>query len=122
MEIGGESRPALRNTVGFAIFETEHLVAAVGIHQTVVQLVEDTEVTADAVEGAAGLQTAHDMHARIKRDPVAGERLQAAARVRTAFQDSHRVTLLCQQRSREQASDAAADDMYVFFHFYAMMG
>ena len=82
------------------------------------QLVEDAKITADAVEGAAGLQATHHVHARVERDPITGERLQAAAHVRALLQDSHRVTLLGQQRRREQATYAATYDMYVFFHSF----
>ena len=99
-----------------SVFEAENFIAAIGIHWTEMQLIENTEVATDAVEGATILQTAHDVHARIERDPVAGERLQTAAHVRTALQDGHRVTLLRQQCGREQTADAAADYVDSIFH------
>ena len=116
LEILRERFNALRNPIRHAIFQTDHLVATVYIHLTEMQLVEDAEVTADAVERAARLQTAHHVHTRVERHPVTGERLQSASHVRTPLQDSHLVTLLGQKRTREQPADAAADDMNVFFH------
>ena len=116
LEILREGRSALWNAVRASVFEAENFIAAVGIHRTEVQLIENTEVATDAVEGASGLQTAHNVHARIERDSVAGERLQAAAHVRTALQNGHLVTLLRQQCGREQPTNTAANNMYSFFH------
>ena len=118
LEILRERFNALRNPIRHAIFQTDHLVATVYIHLTEMQLVEDAKVTADAVKRATRLQTTHHVHACVEGHTIASERLQPTAHVRTPLQDSHLVTLLGQKRTREQPTDAASDNMYVFFHSF----
>ena len=113
LEILGERFPTLRNPVASPALETEDLVHAVCIDRPVGNLIEDTQITADAIEGAAGLQSADDMHPRVERDTRAGKRLQTAAQMRTALQHGDPIALLGKQRGREKSADAAADDMHL---------
>ena len=116
LKVAGERLAAARNAVPPSVLVTIELVHAVCVDGSDVNPVADAEIAADPVEGAAGLEAAHHVHARVECHAVSRERLQTAARAYTPFQDGYLVPLLGQKRTREESADAAADNDHILVH------
>ena len=94
LEIVRESLFSSRDAVNPPVFMAIELIHTVGINRTNPDLVVKTEIAEDTVEGTAGLESAQHVHARVKGNTIAAERLQTATRTRTALQNSHLVPFL----------------------------
>ena len=98
---------ALRDTVTLTVFSKIKTVRAVLIYLTDFDTVEDAEILTDAVDVAAFLHTADDMHARVEQLTEATERLQTATDDGILLEHRHLKTFLRQDGTAEQTSQSS---------------